>query len=187
VLEQFIPRPDVQDRHEVTIRAPAGMVLELARNFDLQSIFMIRAIFWLRARMLGAKRERQPRRSGLVADMLLMGWLRLAEEPNHFFVAGAACQPWQADVIFSPIPPEQFAAFTEPDRVKIAWTLEADALEPALTRFATETRAVATDDQARKKFRRYWRAFGMGALLIRRLLLPALRRQAEQRWKAASR
>ena len=163
------------------------MVLEIARNFDLQSIFAIRAIFWVRAKILGAKKEIQPRRLGLVADMLRMGWLRLAEEPSHFFVAGAACQPWKADVVFSPIPPELFAAFAEPDRVKIVWTLEANALEPALTRFATETRAVATDDQARKKFQRYWRAFGMGALLIRQLVLPALRRQAERRWKVASR
>jgi len=186
VLEQFIPRPDMQDRRQITIRAPAAMVLEVARNFDLQSIFLIRTIFWLRAKMLGARTETAPRRLGLVADMLGMGWGRLAEERNHFFVAGAACQPWRAHVVFSRIPPEQFAAFAEPDQVKIAWTLEVEALEPALTRFATETRAVATDDQARKKFLRYWQAFGIGALLIRRLLLPALRRQGERRWQAAS-
>jgi hypothetical protein len=186
VLEQLIPRPDMQDRRQITIRAPAAMVLEVARTFDLQSIFLIRAIFWLRAKMLGAKMETPPRRLGLVADMLALGWVRLAEEHNHFFVAGAACQPWRAQVVFSRIPPEQFAAFADPDRVKIAWTLEAEVLGPALTRFATETRAAATDDQARKKFRRYWRAFGIGAMLIRRLLLPALRRLAERHWQAAS-
>jgi hypothetical protein len=151
VLEQFIPRPDMQDRRQITIHAPAAMVLEVARNFDLQSIFFIRAIFWLRAKVLGAKMETPPRRLGLVADMLAMGWVRLAEEHNHFFVAGAACQPWRAHVVFSRIPPEQFAAFAEPDQVKIAWTLEAEALEPALTRFATETRAVATDDPSAKE------------------------------------
>jgi hypothetical protein len=142
--------------------------------------------FGLRAKVLGAKMETPPRRLGLVADMLAMGLVRLAEEQNRFFVAGAACQPWRAHVVFSPIPSEQFAAFADPDRVKIAWTLEAEALEPALTRFTTETRAAATDDQARKKFRRYWRTFGIGALLIRRLLLPALRRQTECRWQLAS-
>ena len=59
VLEQFIPRPDMQDRRQIVIRAPAAMVLEVARNFDLQLIFLIRAIFWLRAKMLGAKTETQ--------------------------------------------------------------------------------------------------------------------------------
>ncbi len=33
--------------------------------------------------------------------MSQIGSGRLAEEPNHFFVAGAVCQPRQADVIFS--------------------------------------------------------------------------------------
>jgi hypothetical protein len=36
VIEQFIPQPNVQDRRQVMIRAPAAMVLEVARNFHLQ-------------------------------------------------------------------------------------------------------------------------------------------------------
>jgi hypothetical protein len=115
--------------------------------------------------------------------MLELGWGRLAEEPGRYFVAGAACQPWLADVVFSPIAPEDFANYREPDRVKIAWTLEAESLGPAESRFATETRVVATDEQARIKFRRYWRIFGIGILVIRKLLLPALRREAERSWQ----
>jgi hypothetical protein len=88
-------------------------------------------------------------------------------------------------VVFSAIPPEQFATYAGPDQVKIAWTLEAEALGPALTRFATETRVVATDAQARAKFRRYWRRFRIGIVMIRRLLLPAIRRRAEQQWRSA--
>jgi hypothetical protein len=86
---------------------------------------------------------------------------------------------WQADVVFSPIPAGQFAAFDEPGRVKIASTLETEALGPVLTRLATETRAVATDGEARIKFRRYWRKLGIGAMLIRTLVLIAARRPAE--------
>lgn len=183
LLDAFIPRPDIRERHEITIPAPTPIVFEAACSFDLQSIWMIRAIFWLRAKMLGAKNQATVRPEGLVAEMLHMGWGRLAEEPNHFFIAGAACQPWQADVIFSSIPPEQFASFAEPDQVKIAWTLETESLGLALTRFSTETRAVATDDAARAKFQRYWRKFGIGAILIRRLILNALYRQVERRWR----
>jgi hypothetical protein len=184
-LDRFIPCPDERKRHEITIRAPAGLVLDVARNFDMQSILMVRALFWLRAKMLGARVPAARRPTGLVADMLALGWGCLADEPDHFFVAGAACQPWQADVVFSSIAPEQFATYAEPDRVKIAWTLEAEALGPALTRFATETRVVGTNEQARTKFRRYWRLFGIGIVIIRRLLLPAIRRQAEWQWRSA--
>lgn len=177
LLDEFIPRPDIRERHEIIIKAPAGVVYEIACSFDIQSIAMVRAIFWLRAKMLGAKAVAR-RSQGLVADMLAMGWGRLAEEPGRYFVAGAACQPWNAEVKFSPIPADQFALFSEPDRVKIAWTLEVEDLGPALTRFVTETRAVATDHAAAIKFQSYWRRFGVGTVLIRRILLSALRRRA---------
>jgi hypothetical protein len=186
LLDAFIPEPDICERHEIVIRAPAKLTLDTARNFDMQSIAMIRAIFWLRAKMLGAKSVAW-RTQGLIADMLAIGWQPLAEEPGRYFAAGAACQPWKAEVTFSPILPGQFASFNQPDRVKIAWTLEAEPLGPALTRFATETRVAATDAAARIKFRRYWRKFGIGIVMIRRLLLRALRRTAERRWRASPR
>lgn len=182
MLDPFIPRPDVRERHEITINAPARLVMEAARDLDIQSVATVRVIFWLRAKALGARKvTRRPQ--GLIADMLAMGWERLAEEPGRFFIAGAACQPWKADVVFSPIPSGEFASFAEPDRVKIAWTLEAEPVGPELTRFASETRVVATDDASRANFRRYWRKFGIGIVMIRWLLLPAVRRQAERRWK----
>jgi len=184
VLDRFVPDPDAGGRHEITICAPADFVLDIARSFDIQSIRMVRALFWLRAKMLGAQLPVVMPRIGLVAQMLGLGWVCLAEDPGHFFVAGAACQPWQANVVFSAISPEQFATYAGPNQVKIAWTLEAEDLGPALTRFATETRVVATDLQARTKFRRYWRKFGIGIVMIRRLLLPVLRRQAERQWQA---
>jgi hypothetical protein len=173
----------VRERHEITIHAPTGLVLEVARGFDMQSIPIVRAIFWLRAKVLGASTAPARRSSEFITEMLSMGWVRLAEEPGRFVVAGAACQPWKGDVVFSPLSPEQFANFSEPDQVKIAWALEAEAQGPALTRFATETRAVATDAQARKKFLRYWRSFKIGIVTIRLLLLPAIRREAERRWQ----
>jgi hypothetical protein len=182
LLDRFIPQPDIRKRHQITIRAPAPFVLHWARELDIQSIPLVRAIFSLRTRVLGAKVT--PRRSaGLVDDMLSLGWGRLAEEPERYFVAGAVCQPWQANVTFRAIDPEQFASFAEPGLVKIAWTLEAEPLSPSVTRFATETRVVATDDNARARFQHYWWAFGTGIVLIRWLLLGAIRRQAEQRWQ----
>jgi hypothetical protein len=185
VLDRFIPRPDARRRHEITIHAPASVVLEVAREFDMQSIGLVRAIIRLRGVMLGARTPARRQPAGLLSEMLGMGWGRLAEEPDRFFVAGAACQPWVADVVFTTIAPESFAAFSTSDQVKIVWTLESRALGPARSRFATETRVVATDEIARAKFRRYWRLFGIGMVAIRWLLLPALRRTSERRWRSA--
>jgi hypothetical protein len=185
VLDPYIARPDAGGRHEITIDAPPSLVLEVARAFDMESIALVRAIIRLRAWMLGARGLQARRPGGLVAETLAMGWGRLEDVPDRYFIAGAACQPWKGDVVFAPIPPDRFATYAEPDRVKIAWTLEAEPLDGGRTRFATETRAVATDDGARAKFRRYWRTFGIGIVVIRWLILPALRREAERRWRQA--
>ncbi|SRR6266545_3673230 len=185
VLDGFIPAPDIRERHAILVRAPAELVFDVARHFDMTSLPLVRATFWLRAKLMGAHG------SGTayppiadVGSLLRMGWGLLTEEPGRFVVAGAVCQPWRADVLFTPIEAAQFARYAEPDGVKIAWTLEAEPLGPARTRFVSETRAVATDAAARIKFRRYWRWARFGIVGIRWLLLPAIRRAAQRRWQA---
>jgi len=179
---------DVTERHETLVHAPAGVVFDVAQNFDLQSIPLVRAIFWLRALVLGAaKPPAHLFARGLVAETTATGWGVLAERPGRELVVGSVTQPWQGDVIFTRVEPDHFAAYSEPDMVKIVWTLEAEPLGPALTRFRTETRVLATDEAARTKFGRYWRMFGAGIVLIRWLLLPALRREAERRATATGR
>ena len=182
LIERFMPQADISRRHEILIRAPADVVFEAARNFKLRSIPLVRAIFWLRAKLLGGAAPSDDLfAQGLVAETTALGWGVLAQRPGRELVMGGATQPWKADVTFTTIPPDRFIAFAEPDRVKIVWTLEAEPLGPGLTRFRHETRVLATDDAARKKFRRYWRTFGVGIVMIRWLLLPALRREAERR------
>jgi len=183
LLDRFVPQPDVRGRHETTVHAPSALVMDAARNFDIESVFIVRTLFQLRGAFLGAASSSVRQPQGLVAQMHAIGWQCLAEDRDHYFVAGACCRPWLADPAFSPVDASHFASFAEPDLVKIAWTLEATPLAPAITRFATETRAVATDERARIKFRRYWRKFGAGIVLIRLVLLPAIRKQAERRWR----
>ncbi|HTK31460.1 MAG TPA: hypothetical protein VL332_05805 [Candidatus Saccharimonadaceae bacterium] len=156
--------------------------MDVAGNFDFQSLTGVRGLIWLRERLLRAPRTTTRQPMGLLAETGKTGWGVLADEPGRVIVRGAVCQPWRADVVFTPIPPERFAAYAEPDLVKIAWTLEAEALGPETTRFAHETRAVATDAAARAKFMRYWRWARFGIVGIRLLLMPAIRRAAERRW-----
>ena len=179
LIERFMPHADITECHEVLVRAPAALVFDVARNLDMQSIPLVRAIFWLRAKLLRAT-EPPARRRGLVAETTALGWAILAERPGREVVVGSATQPWKGDVVFRPVEPDRFVAFAEPEMVKIVWTLEAEPLGPALTRFRTETRVLATDEAARTQFRRYWRWAGWGVVLIRKLLLWALRGEAKR-------
>jgi hypothetical protein len=184
LLDGFIPNPALRRRHQTTVRAPAAFVLETARKFDLRSTPLVRGIFRLRAIILGAKARGPDWSRGFMEEMLQIGWGILAEEKDRWVAMGTVCEPWQADVVMRPLPPERFAAYTEPGQVKIVWTMEADPLDEARCRFSTETRAVGTDAEAQARFRRYYRIFGVGMMLVRALLLPAVRREAERQWRA---
>jgi hypothetical protein len=184
LLDRFVPVSDARERFETTVHAPADVVMEVATRFDMQSPLLVRAIFRLRETLLRATPHspRVPR--GIVDETTRLGWGILAEEPGRWVACGARCQPWLADVKFVGISPEDFAGYAEPGVVKIAWSLEAIETAPNVTRFAQETRAVATDAAARAKFLRYWRWARFGIVAIRLLMLPAVRREAERRWAA---
>jgi len=176
----FIPNPDVQDEQRILVAAPVDLVFFQATRIDLQSLPLVRAIFWLRGRILGDRPVTRPA-LGVVADTMVLGWGLLGHTPGRTLVMGAVTRPWERDVTFRAVEPERFAAFAEPGYVKIAWTLEAEPAGPRLTRFRTETRVQATDAASRRRFGWYWLAFGLGIRFIRWNMLHALRREAERR------
>jgi hypothetical protein len=114
------------------------------------------------------------------------GWGVLADVPNREVVVGAVTKPWEPNPVFRALPPDEFASFSEPGYVKIAWTLRADPIGEAASIFRTETRALATDPGARTRFRRYWAFLSPGIVLIRRMSLAPLKREAERRAAAYS-
>ncbi len=184
-IDPFVPRWDARERHGVRVRAPADATFAAAERFDLLAVPAVRAIFRLRAWAMRAAPPPERSASPFLAEMQRIGWGVLARAEGRAVVCGAVTRPWEGDVVFRPVPAAEFAAFSEPDLVKIAWTIEVEPLGPARCRLATETRAVATDEGARRRFRRYWRLAGAGIVLVRWLALPAIRRDAERRLRAA--
>jgi hypothetical protein len=181
LLDRFMPVYDVVDRYHVAVAAPAAQALAVAGEMDLSDIAVVRAVFKGRELILGAAPDTRPRPRGRLADMRALGWVVRAEKPGCEIVAGAVTQPWEANVTFRSVSAERFAAFNEPDYVKIVWTLRADAVGDDASIFRTETRAVATDASARAKFRRYWAFLSPGIILIRRLMLGRVKAETERR------
>jgi uncharacterized protein YndB with AHSA1/START domain len=183
LLDRFLPDPEVDEYHQVEVRAPAAITLAAAKETDFQAAPVAKAIFWLRAvpALLRGEPYRPEGPRGIVAETLGLGWGVLAAAPDREIVIGAYTQPWHEHVVFHSLPPEDFAGFNQPGYVKIAWTLGAEPLGPNRSRFVTRTRAVATDPQARRRFRRYWAPMSVGILLIRYAGLPLVRNEAERR------
>ena len=187
LLDRFLPEPEVDEYHQLKVRAPTAITFAAAKQMDIQASPVVKGIFWLRAIPALARgepvRPQGPR--GIVAETLGMGWGVLAEVPDREIVIGAYTQPWHQHVTFRPLPPQEFASFREPGYVKIVWRLAAEPAGPGESVFITRTRVAATDPESRKKFRRYWAPMSAGIILIRYAGLPLVRKQAERQARQA--
>lgn len=181
LLDRFMPDYEVADRHKTHVAAPADLALSVGTELDLEDCAIIRAIFKGRELILRSKADNAIRPRGLLASVKSFGWGVLAEAPGREIVMGAVTKPWEANPVFRALPPDEFAGFEEAGYVKIAWTLRADPVGTGECVFRTETRAIATDPEARKKFRRYWSFLSPGIIVIRRVMLPAVKGEAERR------
>lgn len=181
LLDRFMPEYDVVARHRAIVAAPADVTLAAARDMDLQQSGLVRAIFRARQLFMRGTPAERTRHSDLVSDARSWGWEVLAEVPGREVVLGAVTQPWKADVEFCGLAPEEFLPFNDPGYVKIAWTIRADPMGPELSALRFETRAVATDPDSRARFRRYWALVSPGVHLIRRVVVPPVKRDAEER------
>lgn len=181
LLDEFLPEYEVVERHHIAVQAPADVTLGVACDIDFEDSGLIRGIIRMRELLLGATGRRRELPHGLIAKTTALGWGRLAEIPGRQIVMGASTQPWMADVVFRALPPEEFAAFSEPEYVKIAWTLRADPVTAESCVFRTETRVIACGAPAREPFRKYWALLSPGIILIRLALLGPVKREAEAR------
>ena len=181
LLDRVLPEPEVCERHAIAIDAPPDVTIAAAKDADMTSSRIIRAIFKARELILRGSALESPPSKGLLADMKAMGWGVLAESA-HEIVLGGVTKPWEPNPVFRTLSAAEFVAFSEPDYVKIAWTLRADETADGGSIFRTETRAAATDPGARRKFRAYWAFLSPGIILIRRAMLPGVKAEAERRW-----
>jgi hypothetical protein len=182
LLDMFMPNYEVVDRHKVSVAAPAEITLAAATEMNFGKRMLVRAIFRGRELVLGSKPDHKVRPKGLVEEVKSMGWGVLAELPGREIVLGGVTKPWEANPVFRALPPDEFAAFHESGYVKIIWNLRANPNGSGQSIFRTETRAVATDVESRRKFRRYWSLLSPGIIAIRRAMLPAIKTEAERRW-----
>lgn len=185
-LDHFMPVYEIAERHEVAIDAPWTNTYAAECLVDLQDSPVIRSIFRSREIILHASpdpdADQQP--SSFLAQALSLGWGVLAEDPGHEIIVGAITQPWEPNVIFQALPPDQFAGFQTPGYAKIVWTLDAEPTGPSTSIARTVTRVVTTDPVSREKFRRYWATFSPGILLIRYQALDLVRDAAERGYRS---
>jgi hypothetical protein len=172
-------------------RAPPAEVFDAITNLDLFRLPVARVL--LEARGLpGRLADSAARRHGdtvapepptfRVRDLPARGWILLGERPGSELVYGAVGQPWKGTGGTPPEPPvtaETFATFTEPGFAKIAESTVVTPYGVGGCVLTMESRVVATDEDSRRRFRRYWRAAGPFIRLMRPTAMRALERQLQ--------
>src|SRR5579871_2445534 len=186
LLDRVLPDYEVGEHHQIHVAAPTEITFSTACDMDLMRSPIIRAIFRTRELVLGADHHPVNSAAGLLRFSQSVGWNVLAEIPGREIVMGAVTQPWNANVVFRSLSPDEFIAFDEPGYVKIVWTIRADPDGESQSLFRHDTRVATTDAVARAKFRTYWAFLSPGIKLIRLLLLKPLRAEAELRAQFAA-
>lgn len=179
LIDDFMPRYDFVERHEIVVRASPSRAYSAARSVDLASSTRAKILFGIRGLPhLIARRTR------LVPELTIdslqqIGFVTLAERPEAELVLGVVGKFWRLDSGILSVPASEFVAFERPGFMKSVINIYVHESTAGLSLVGTETRVVATDEAARQKFGRYWRLIGPFSGLIRHWMLGAIKKDAE--------
>lgn len=179
-LDDFLPEYQFREYHEGLVRASVPAVLAAVREVSLADMPAAVVLMRIRAAAFGRFRGSPPDTRPLLDTMCQpgTGFLPLdVHDPAHLVYG-------MVGFVHKPKPPvrtpEQFAAFTSPGGLRVAFDLRVVPEADGLVRVSTETRCLANDDAARRVFARYWRVIYPGSAIIRRVWLDAIIARAEQ-------
>jgi hypothetical protein len=181
MLDQLISTPRLIEIDHVDLAAPPERVWQLVRHGDLARSPLIHALFELRAlpgRLSGKQQSTTLRIDDLRSSPEQPGFQLLLERAPYGFAVGSIGKVWHGEIPFAHVANAiEYAVFSEPDFVKVAWAVRLVPLGEHDTRLELEVRVDATDDAAWAKFERYFLLIGPGSHFIRRTLLSGLARE----------
>ena len=185
LLDELLPRFDVNEVHEARLAAPpeaAWAAVQAVTPQEIPLLGPLMAIRSLPARLRGGRApDARTARLPILDAMQRQGFTLLGERPGEEGVLGIVGRFWSFDAMSTLRPiggAGDFVAFAEPGYAKAAMDLRV-LPDGDGSRVTTETRIAGTDDDATRKFKRYWLVVGTGSALIRRSWLGAIRRRAE--------
>ena len=192
LLDTLMPTYDFHEAHSILVKAAPERAYAAIRDITPGEVALLRTLFAIRAlpaRLISRAFQGTGRRGPLFADqqpllqqMLRSGFTVLADEPGRELVLGTIGQFWRPaggspDHISNA---QEFLAFDHPQYAKAAMNLRLEQSAAGVVKMTTETRVQVLDPDARRKFAAYWRLILPGSALIRRMLLRAIKRRAEQ-------
>jgi hypothetical protein len=188
LIDDLMPRYDaVRTEHRV-VAAPRDRVYDAVRETDFVATVAaspaVRVLFGARAlgeRVVSAVRGRAsaepaPVESMRLADMGTHGeWVLLGEDPPHEIAFGAVGRFWAGETAWERIDAADFGTLDRPGLAKIACNFSLREYGGDRSLVSYECRTLATDEQSRRAFLRYWRLLSpfIGVVLRAQLAMVA--------------
>lgn len=189
-LDRLIPRARKLELDGVDVAVSPEEAWERIRHGTLAESPLVRALFSMRtlpSRVAGSRAERagevekdelRLRIDDMRSSPEKPGFQVLVDRPPHEIAVGAIAKVWQLDIPFVHVADaDAYRRFDEPDWIKVAWALRVEPRGEHDAHIALELRVDATDDEAWRRFSRYFVLIGPASHFIRKTLLAAL--QAE--------
>jgi hypothetical protein len=176
LIDEFLPRYDVNAHYQVDVHAPVSEVYSVARYLDMRNSKIVCRLYRLR----GLPQD------GLTLDgMLKWGFVLLADKPSEEVAFGLIGRFWTPSPQFQRITPDAFITFDQPGFAKavvnIAFTVQGDGS----VRVTTETRVHCLDHSSRRCFRLYWLLISPFSGIIRKEWLRLIKQRVEATWGPA--
>jgi hypothetical protein len=189
LIDQFMPECDFSIVFSRVFRAPPERSFETFVESDLFQIPLFRVLIGARGipqlladairRRHSAVPSSQP--TFRLRDMPSIGWIVLGERPGSELTFGQVSKAWKgrASPPDEPVTPATFLGFDQPGFAKVVESTRVDPYGERASIVTAESRVLCTDDDSRRRFRRYWLAVTPFTHLMRFIALPALARKAE--------
>lgn len=181
-LDFVLPTPRELETDFVDLAVPPERAWEIVRHADFARLGLARALFGLRT-LPARLRGHEPEEVHLGIDQLgsskeRPGFQILRDDPPREIVVGAIGKVWKVEIPFVHVAnAEEYAAFSEPGFIKVAWALRVSPLGQQDSRVTLEVRVDATDEEAWGAFSRYFMLIGPASMLMRKLLFRSLARE----------
>jgi hypothetical protein len=169
LIDDFMPRFDFSETHDIKIYATAEQVFRAAHEIDFCESWLVRWLMRLRGMSTGKMTLRELRKTIFE---------KLGERENREILLGLAGQFWTPFGNLQKIDSTNFREFNKKGFAKAVWdfSLVESEGETCLT---TQTRIKCTDAASRRSFGFYWTFVQPFSGLIRMEMLKLIKKKAE--------
>lgn len=155
----------------IDINAPLDKVYPLVETLNFEKSKIIYWLFKLRGIPVPG--------SLTLKGLERINFVKLETIPNKEIIIGLIGQFWTTTGRLKRFKPEEFINFDNPNFAKATWNFELEEVNDIKTRLITETRIFCPTIGTKRRFKTYWIIIQPFSSWIRREILKAIRKQAE--------